>query len=149
MSITTASVFLIGPDVFSHIDVSAPEGEAPLARGDIFVAGYDCVTEDAADATINGLDSARRPRARRVLPMPPGPTRVTGPAVGRREQAAQLGELASATDQAVRPRRQLPPPRHGVGGQGIASGGPDRSLRSTARSSATRPASSSALLKRR
>jgi hypothetical protein len=57
-SITTASVFLIGPDVFSHINVFAPEGEEPFARGDIFVAGYDCVTEDAAAATIDDLDSA-------------------------------------------------------------------------------------------
>ena len=57
-SLITASVFLIGPDVFSDFNVYAPEAEAAFGRGDIFVAGYDCVTDDAAAATIDGLDSA-------------------------------------------------------------------------------------------
>ena len=58
-----ASVFLTnpdpaGPEILVPFDVFAPEGVDAFGRGEIFVLGFECVTEDAVPATVDGLASA-------------------------------------------------------------------------------------------
>ena len=58
-----ASVFLTHGtagevDVFVPFDVFAPEGIDAFGRGEVFVQGYECTTEDSVPATVSGLSSA-------------------------------------------------------------------------------------------
>jgi hypothetical protein len=58
-----ASVFLTHEtagevDVFVPFDVFAPEGIDAFGRGEVFVQGFECTTEDSVPATVDGLSSA-------------------------------------------------------------------------------------------
>jgi hypothetical protein len=53
-----ASVFLTGTDVFIPFDVFAPPDQEPFGKGEFFVLGYDCLTEEQVPATVVDLDSA-------------------------------------------------------------------------------------------
>lgn len=59
----SAGVFLTnpdpaGPETFVPFDVFAPPGEAAFGGGEVFVLGYECLTEQRVPATVSGLDSA-------------------------------------------------------------------------------------------
>jgi hypothetical protein len=45
-------------DVVVFLDAFTPPGEPSFARLEIFVAGYECLTEDSVPADLDGLESA-------------------------------------------------------------------------------------------
>jgi hypothetical protein len=60
-----ANALLYGRDltgsggVESLFTVYAPAGVPAFGRGEVFLGGYECTTEDSASARVTGLDSAR------------------------------------------------------------------------------------------
>jgi hypothetical protein len=56
----SATAVLSGPEsgLTVFLDAFAPPGEASFARLEIFVAGFECLTEESVPAELDGLDSA-------------------------------------------------------------------------------------------
>jgi hypothetical protein len=87
MRIGYASVFLTGADVFVAFDVFSPEGQDPFGKGEFFVLGYDCLTEEQVPATVDGLESATAGGTLALTcgyhgeGVPPGPPEVSGTAI--------------------------------------------------------------------
>jgi hypothetical protein len=48
-----------GGGVESMFSAYAPAGVPAFARGEVFIGGYECLTEDSVPARVDGLESAR------------------------------------------------------------------------------------------